>query len=154
MTEIFTPPTLSESTPSAYIPTNITVLQNVNRALVSIKADRGVFIALYPRKNTWTGGFYAIMIDGKKNTYTALRLVELGKTVAGAPGNFLEASHYTSMWLSWGKVEGARLIQLGTGSTFGQNVVLEYNHTEPFFVNYIAVGVWISGDGAYWKFTY
>lgn len=157
VTELYTDATLAyPDNEYDYTPSGICLVNNTTHMLVSFRGSSDAIVLLSAQKTLWTGNLYMVTVGGFGNTKTFIRTDIKEDILVETPTSMLDDSRFVDLWMSWDLVAGGRLIQVGTGSIFGESKLVDYLHPAPVFeVNYIAVGTgYEASGGAYWKITY
>lgn len=110
-----------------------------------VSAHHDAHVALMSRDNT-TYPLYEIVIGGWGNTKSCIRLGKQQQCKATYYGPVVNSDTYTQFWVSW--ING--VISLGRSVTVNQCVLMEYTHTTPYPVNFLAVMTGFGSTGK-WK---
>lgn len=110
-----------------------------------VSAHHDAHVALMSRDNT-EDPLYEIVIGGWRNTKSCIRLGKQQQCKATYSGPVVNNDTYTQFWVSW--VNG--VISLGRSVTVNQCVLMEYTHTTPYPVNFLAVMTGFGSTGK-WK---
>lgn len=120
----------------------------VNRSAFSfqVSAQHNAHVALMSTDNT-AGPLYEIVIGGWGNTISCIRLAKQQECKRTYFGPVVNSYTYTHFWVSWAN----GVISLGRSETVNQTKLIEFTHTNPYPVNFLAVMTGFGSTGN-WKF--
>lgn len=120
----------------------------VNRSAFSfqVSAQHDAHVALMSTDNT-AGPLYEIVIGGWGNTGSCIRLEMQQQCKATYDGPVVNSNTYTHFWVSWAN----GVISLGRSETVNQTKLIDFTHTDPYPVNFLAVMTGFGSTGN-WKF--
>lgn len=119
-----------------------------NRSAFSfqVSAQHDAHVALMSTDNT-AGLLYEIVIGGWGNTKSCIRLAKQQECKNTYLGPVVNSYTYTHFWVSWAN----GVISLGRSETVNQTKLIEFTHTNPYPVNFLAVMTGFGSTGN-WKF--
>ncbi|XP_052675027.1 uncharacterized protein LOC128156779 [Crassostrea angulata] len=119
-----------------------------NRSAFSfqVSAQHDAHVALMSTDNT-AGPLYEIVIGGWGNTQSCIRLGKQQECKRTYFGPVVNSYTYTHFWVSWAN----GVISLGRSETVNQTKLIDFTHTDPYPVNFLAVMTGFGSTGN-WKF--
>lgn len=111
-----------------------------------VSAKHDAHVALMSTNDT-TDSLYEIVIGGWGNNKTCIRLGMQQSCKESHIGPVLNGDTYIPFWVSW--VNGT--ISLGQSDIVNKNLWMEFSHSTPFPVNFLAVMTGFGSTGN-WKF--
>lgn len=86
------------------------------------------------------------MLGGSFNTKTSIRSCQgCSPEAQDISGPYLAENEFLPFWISWAR----GYIKVGRNEVVLQDVLVEWFHTDPYEVNYIALSSW-NGNNASW----
>ena len=115
------------------------IVSNKQSYFFEVKASNDVHVGLFTTRGD-TSVMYEFVIGGWGNSKSVIRTATQGTNLAQHLSSPLNSNKYRRLWVSWG--EGH--LKVGTGFIVGKNAFLQYDHANPYAVNYVMFSGWNS----------